>query len=473
MDIVSTGVGGLDQLLRGGVPRGSTIILEGTPGSGKTTLAFQFLWSGATLHGESGIYLTFEELPSQLYEDMKPFGWDLRELEKKNQLRVVCLSPETFLDQLLHPDGIFERMFDEIQCKRIIIDSVSLLSIGLADAHQQRKILYKLRNALRKKGLTALLIREQGEMNMDEVPFEHFVADGVIRLEVQKHHIRYRERVIEILKMRGRNYVEGAHVYRISSQGIYVVPSLFVTEPRAKNAELHTRTGVQKLDEVLSGGIPDGTVFMFDTDSAVAYKHLFSSIITERLKAGQKGIIMPSNFLSTQDLVKLYSLHGVSLIEQVDRNNLFIVDHYNRPNASQINTGIINVSQLDDQQFKDYLLEKLFGVILEGLKRGETWFAFYNMNTILSERGKQFATRYFAEIVSNARAYGITLIAVCNFKEVDAEIAAFLERTSDGVIRTWVETTYQYLQVSKSPEGKRSEIFILEHIDEKPYLRLI
>src|SRR5439155_1380370 len=83
----------LDEMLRGGFMDKDAVMVAGSAGTGKTTLALEYLVNGATQFGEPGIYLTFEQLPDQIYRDAENFGWDLRKLETENKLRVVCTSP--------------------------------------------------------------------------------------------------------------------------------------------------------------------------------------------------------------------------------------------------------------------------------------------------------------------------------------------------------------------------------------------
>ncbi|GAB7389249.1 hypothetical protein BSNK01_30870 [Bacillaceae bacterium] len=467
-----TGIAGLDDVLYGGLPPGAAIILEGTPGSGKTTLACQFLYHGAKMLGESGLYVTFEELPAQLYTEMGHFGWDLRELEKNGRLRVMCLSPEILIEEMLEPHGLFDQIVDEIECKRIVIDSMSLFQYGLHGEDEHRKVIYRLRNILRKKGLTSLLIREQYEVNTNIVPFEHFVADGVIRLQVKPYRERFRERTLEVLKMRGQKFLEGEHVYRITDHGIHVIPALHVL---AKNSTEHEgnvfSTSIPVLDQILGGGILEGAVYMFDTNSKSEYKHLFGAIVTAQFKQGRKGIILPSTTLN--DLDRLYRKHGMHIQDLIDRKSLYFIEHYERPCPPGLSPGVIDVSKIDNDSFIGHLRKTLGPVIEASLHQGDSWFAYYDLNTIISERGKNFVTKYFAQQAANARAQGITLFVLCNFKEVGEEVASFLERISDVVIRTWVDHTYQYLQVTKLPGGHVSDIQIVEHIPEEPYVRLV
>lgn len=467
-----TGVSGLDDVLLGGIPPETTVILEGKPGSGKTTLAFQFLYYGATTHGEAGMYITFEELPSQLYTDMAQFGWDLRSLEKIGKLRVLCLTPETLMEQMLEPNGLFDRIVDEIHCKRIVIDSVSLFQFVIHGKDEHRKVIHKLRNILRKKGLTALLIREQSEMYSNEVPFENFVSDGVIRLSVKPYREKYRERVLEVVKMRGKDFLQGEHVYRITDEGIHVLPARHIMKQHNhENDSRYFTTDIPQLDQILGGGILEGAVYMIDTNSKSDYRHLFGAIITAQFKQGRKGIILPSVGLSL--LEKLYRIYGVRLQELANDRRVYFIEHYERSYPSELSSQVFDVSAIDNGKFRGYINQTFGSIIKEGIDQGVSWFLYYDMNTIITERGKSFVTKYFAQEAAKARSLGMTLFVLCNFKEVGEDVSSFLERISDSVIRTWVDHTYQYLQVTKLPGGFVSDIQIVERIAKEPYIRLV
>lgn len=154
---ISTGIPGLDDILCGGIPPGGVVILEGEPGTGKTTIGMQFLVEGAIKHNEPGIYITFEELPEQIYDDMERFGWNLKDLERRNLLRVICIEPEILLEQMLEPNGLFEYMIKEIGCKRVVMDSISLFRL-MSSEQEARTNVYTIRNIMRKHALTSFLL---------------------------------------------------------------------------------------------------------------------------------------------------------------------------------------------------------------------------------------------------------------------------------------------------------------------------
>ena len=125
-ELISTGIEGLDVLLAGGLRPGTCALIEGQPGTGKTTIGSQFVYDGCN-HAEPGIIVTFEEFPEQIYADVAKFGWDLRDLEQRGLLKVICTSPDVFLEELSSADGIIGRHDREMDARRILVDSVSHL----------------------------------------------------------------------------------------------------------------------------------------------------------------------------------------------------------------------------------------------------------------------------------------------------------------------------------------------------------
>lgn len=470
-DTTSSGVQGIDRILYGGFPKGASIIVEGAPGTGKTTLGIQFLYHGAAVCGEPGIYITFEELPQQIYQDMEAFGWDLRRLEKQNRLRVVSIRPDALFSQMKRPDGLFEQMIREINCKRIVVDSISLFQYIHKNQEENREALYILRNIFRKFSLTALLLRELTEEKGERITFEHYVADGLIRLSLENQMDKFRKRTLEVLKMRGRRIVEGEHIYRITDRGIHLVPALSMVEDLIVNSKHYISTGIERLDHLLSGGIPRGSVFMLDTNSKANYKYLGGSIFTQRIIQGDRVIAMPSS--SITDSQQLFRLYGIDLKEICDQERFFFIEHYKRPIPQGFEDAIFDVKNLSNEEYRSFLKEKFFPLITEGLKKGENWFVYYDLNTIFSVRGADFVKQFFAEEAAWARETGITVFALCNFAEIEAKTASFLERTADGVIRTWVDGNYQYLQITKSPRGVVSEPHLVETIPHPPFIQLI
>lgn len=468
-----SGMEGLDQILYGGLPRGSAIIVEGAPGTGKTTLGTQFLYYGAVQFDEPGIYITFEEFPQQIYQDMKAFDWDLRTLEKQNKLRVISIKPDTLLQEMKRPNGLFEQLVQEIQCQRIVIDSVSLFRYLSHSPDENRDTLYMLRNILRKHSLTALLLSERNHVQDEQIPFEHYVADGVIRLSLTEQMTKYRKRTLEILKMRGSKIIEGEHIYRITENGIHLIPALSMVEDIVIVDNEQLSTGIKKLDRMLSGGIPRESVFILDTNSKANYRFLIGSILSQRIKDGDNIIALLSSLMTISDMQEVLSLYEVDLEQLSQNKDIFFIEHYNRPIPDGFEDVVLDVQGMSNEQYRAFVGKNISPSVQESIEKGEHWFVYYDLNTIFSERGAEFVKRFFAEEAARMRAAGFTVLALCNFTEIGVETASFLERTTNGVIRTWVDGNYQYLQLAKAPNGKVSEPHIVENIAGKPFIDLI
>lgn len=252
-----TGIPELDTMLHGGFLQGDAVLLSGSAGTGKTTLALQFLVNGALRGEENGIYLTFEQLPDQIYRDARSFGWDLHGLEEKNRLRIICTSPQLLIEE----DGgenILADPIREIHPRRIVVDSISYLAM-YAGHEELRKELYRLIMLLKARGLSSLLIKETGA---GETGFlsdaSSFLVDCIIMLRQVEIESSLRK-VLGILKMRGSDHDKRLREYDVGPSGVEVSGSLSnyeglmsgsphrsVTEAAANNWAMAFEKGKQK-----------------------------------------------------------------------------------------------------------------------------------------------------------------------------------------------------------------------------------
>src|SRR5512136_335722 len=140
---VMTGIVGLDEMLRGGLLPGTATLVEGAPGTGKSTLGMQFIYAGITQAQEPGVILTFEMFPRQYYRDAQSFGWDFRALEATGQLRIIMSSPEVSRADLRAVNGQIETMVHQIGARRIVIDSLSHFERLASNPVELREIVYE------------------------------------------------------------------------------------------------------------------------------------------------------------------------------------------------------------------------------------------------------------------------------------------------------------------------------------------
>lgn len=258
MEQIQTGIAGFDELFLGGILTGSTVLVEGIPGAGKTTMGLEFLYRGARDFGEPGLVLTFEQFPASLYRDALNFGWNIRELEKVDKLRIICTSPEV---ALLPESDFLEETVRKIGARRILVDSMSHFRQVVADPLQLRQGVYAFCNGLRRLGLTSFLIQEQEHDSEDLHSFEEFLVDVVVRLSYDARNGLQRSRAVEILKSRGQPHLSGKHSLKITSDGIKVFSlHTYAADSPSPGYSNRTplKTGIRGLDELLQGGIPRG-----------------------------------------------------------------------------------------------------------------------------------------------------------------------------------------------------------------------
>jgi len=221
---VKTGIAELDEMLSGGFLERDAVIVAGAEGTGKTTLGLQYVVNGATRYGENGIYVTFEELPDQIYRDAKSFGWDLRSLEDQDKLRVVCTSPKLVLAS---HEGVhlLDSFIQEVHARRIVIDSLSHVAMFLStEAFRQEA--YRLIMYLKTKRLSSLLLAESSQSAGFTGPIAEggagFLADAIVLLKPVEIDSAMRN-ALAILKQRGSDYDKRLREYTITaSHGITI-----------------------------------------------------------------------------------------------------------------------------------------------------------------------------------------------------------------------------------------------------------
>jgi circadian clock protein KaiC len=212
-------------MLNGGYLPLSTNLVEGAPGCGKTTLGMQFIHEGAK-RGEPGIILTFEQFPQQYYRDAEAFGWDFRDLERRDQLRVIMSSPEVTKTDLERFNSRIAGMVKQLGAKRILVDSITHFERLSSDPVELRNLVYTFLNALKREGLTALLTRESYTLFGEEVQETHtadvsFLTDSYTLLRYVEIESAV-QRAIIVMKMRGSAHDHHIRQFEIDDDGLHV-----------------------------------------------------------------------------------------------------------------------------------------------------------------------------------------------------------------------------------------------------------
>lgn len=219
---VCTGVGGLDDILSGGFIEGAAVLLQGAPGTGKTTFGLQYLYTGIVQEGEPGLLVTFEEFPYSLYRDALSHGWDLRALEEANKLRIIFTSPQILLSSLQSPSSPLNRTILEWGVRRVVLDSVTHFTRVTRDTHELRDIYNMTINAFKREGITTLLLSENSSTRLyadrGRLPY---VVDAIVMMRYVEIDSAMR-RALFVLKMRGSSHSKSIHRFEITKEGIVV-----------------------------------------------------------------------------------------------------------------------------------------------------------------------------------------------------------------------------------------------------------
>ncbi|MFH0860166.1 MAG: ATPase domain-containing protein [Candidatus Altiarchaeota archaeon] len=220
---MKSGIPGLDEMIEGGFRRNSTTLVSGGCGSGKSTFCMQFVYSGAAA-GEPGVYITFEEFPENMKESMLRYGWNIDEMEKKKQMKILRLDPMEVVHVIKEDYGPIVNAVSELKAKRVVIDSMSSIEAMIENDFEKRRNVLELTRWLKDNNCTSLLI---GESEQDPNVYSRqgvieFAVDGVIVLyNIRRESARHR--ALEVLKMRGTNHMNKIVPFVIKD-GIELMP---------------------------------------------------------------------------------------------------------------------------------------------------------------------------------------------------------------------------------------------------------
>ena len=252
-----TGIRGLDEITRGGLPTGRPTLVCGGPGSGKTLLALTFLVNGALLFDEPGVLMTFEENGEEMASDVASLGFDLPELIKARKLAVDYVRVErSEIEETGEYDleGLFVRLDYAIRtvgARRVVLDTIESLFSGLKNDAVLRSELRRLFRWLKDQGVTAVITGERGEGLLTKQGLEEYISDAVILLD-HRAHDQVSTRRLRVVKYRGSHHGTNEYPFLIDATGISVLPVSSMA--LAHNAPLdRVSAGIPRLDEMLDG----------------------------------------------------------------------------------------------------------------------------------------------------------------------------------------------------------------------------
>ena len=291
MDIlerISTGIPGLDPLIEGGIPKGSTVMIAGKSGSSKTILCAQFVYYGVTNKKENGLYISFSESKTQFYTNVKTLGMDFDKFERQGKFTFLGFTSLT-------KDGIqdaLEEILATIRItnpKRVVLDSFSAISLAFEHQSEARNAIHVLLGKImRSEGITSLIVMEipHGTQNIG-YGIEESVVDGIIQLEHSEDNTS--PIILRVFKMRGTAINRESHVCTIIRDGMILYPKQSLRLTFAASEE-RIFSGIPGFDERIGNGFIRGTTSAILGPTGTAKSTFAFRYIAEGVKKGEGGI---------------------------------------------------------------------------------------------------------------------------------------------------------------------------------------
>jgi circadian clock protein KaiC len=292
--VVSTGISGLNEILRGGLPASNLYMLQGAPGSGKTTAALQFLRAGVEA-GESCIYVTLSQTAAELEAIAVSHGWTLEAIRVEELSTSGTVSEaddqSIFLTADLRLDDTrkaIEAAIEEHKPRRLVYDSLLEIRLITGDSPRFRRELIGFKSFLAKRNVVALLLDTQTpgyDRSGEEV---EGLAHGVIRFDKSLEEYGGVRRRIEVSKMRGVPIADGYHDMAIrEGEGVVVFPRIMPSAASESAKPQLIKSGVAELDEMFGGGQEPGTTTLVIGQSGTGKSTMSSLYATAALERGE------------------------------------------------------------------------------------------------------------------------------------------------------------------------------------------
>ena len=346
-----TGIPGFDLISEGGLPRARATLIAGTAGSAKTVFATHFLAAGIQQDDEPGVFVTFEDRVEDIRANMRGFGWDIAEWEKRGKWMFIDAAPDA--EEPTSVVGSFdlsallsriERAVKQIGAKRISLDSLNALFVQFPDQPILRSELFRITTVLKRLGVTVVFtgerVDEYGEVTRHGI--EEFVADNVIVLRNLLDNER-RRRTIEILKLRGAPHQRGEFPFTITSRdGIIVIP-LSGIELTQTSSTKRVTSGVKKLDEMCGGGIFRDSIVLASGATGTGKTLLVTQFMAGGFEAGERCLLFA--FEESKDqLFRNAAAWGYDFEEMERSKRLMVVNRY--PHAMAMEDHLVEMQQM-------------------------------------------------------------------------------------------------------------------------------
>ena len=296
---LETGIPGFDDITHGGLPVGRTTLIAGSAGSGKTIFAMQFLAEGVD-RGQPGVFVTFEETPDDIRNNVASLGWDIEGWEENGNFAFVDVSPSPELEEFVAGEydlgallSRIEYAVNKVGAQRVALDSLGAVFAHFEDSRTVRSEMRRMAAAVRRMGVTSVLTAERTNEYGDIARFgvEEFVADNVVILRNVLEDEK-RRRTMEILKFRGTSHQKGEFPFTVvDGGGIEAVPlsSMSLTQ---QSSNVRATSGSVELDRMLGGGFYRDSVILVSGATGTGKTLSAMHFINGGLEKGEKVLLL-------------------------------------------------------------------------------------------------------------------------------------------------------------------------------------
>ena len=387
-----TGIPGLDTILNGGLPEGQMYLIEGDPGTGKTTLAMQFLLANAD-GGRNGLYVTLSETSRELNDTAVSHGWSFEHVPVLELTSDELAGGEQSQYTVFHPSEVelistLRRMLDEVERLNptcVVFDSLSELRLLAGDSVRYRRQLLALKGFFAQRETTVIILDDRtGEGGTDKQL--QSIAHGVIRLQKLSREYGATRRNLEIVKIRGSAYREGFHDYVIRYEGVVVYPRVLAAEHRTERTGAPLISGIPALDLLLGGGLQPGTSNLIMGPTGAGKSTLAAVYATAAAARGERAMIFAFDELP-RTLISRCGKLGINLQGELDRGNL-LIEQVDPAEMSPGEFAGLVLSEVDSERgLKVLVLDSLNGYVHAMSGEKETVLHLHEVLTCLSLRG--------------------------------------------------------------------------------------
>jgi len=394
--ILSTGVPGLDDILGGGLTPHRIYLIEGEPGAGKTTVGLQFLLEGQR-RGEPVVYITLAESHEELQSVADSHGWDITGVHVHEVLPGEELLVREDQYAMFHPSEV--EMVDTLKTiltvvektkpTRVVLDSLSELQLLAESPLRYRRQVLALKQFFSTRRCTVLLLDDRTASLAGDLQVRS-IAHGVIQLTHTVQGYGSERRRLRVVKHRGREVTGGQHDYNLEKGGMVVHPRLVAADSRSIQGRDQFSTGLKGLDELLGGGVEDGTSMLIVGPPGTGKSSLASQFVLAACERGEHAAMF--------------------LFEESASNMLHRADGLNMPLRNAIDQGLLSVQQVDPAELSP---GQFAAAVRKAVERDATVVVIDSLNGYLNAvPDERFLTTHLHELLTYLGQHRVLTILV-------------------------------------------------------------